>query len=462
MIKIKQKKEFDKNILLTIPLHRERFKLFRMNTIFKFLLCSIFFLHFISAKAQNTLSLSLDSSIVYALNHNKTLINSKYAISKSSQKIKETIAAGLPQINASIDYSNFLGATAELKLSDKAPAAVIEFNPTSNFKANVSQVIFNGNLFIGIQLSKLAKSITEQSYQKDELNVKEQTTQAYYMILASERILKIVKGNRENIQLIFEKTTNLVNAGIIEETEAKKLTILITTVDNSTKSIERQLEMGYNLLRLQLGIESNQEIKLTTTLDEIELKHFAQSSISDTFNIENNIDFNLVSMQGKIAKKQITMKQSNYLPTLVAFYSYTEKIIKPVFDMTPKQVLGFTLNIPIFSGGQRLYQVSQAKIDYKITQNTEELLKQQLTTQERQLRYNYNNLLEQYINQKANLEISKEVLDKMTLKFQQGIISSLELTSANNEYLNAESNYTNVLLQLLNANLSLRKINNKL
>ena len=130
--------------------------------------------------------------------------------------------------------------------------------------------------------------------------------------------------------------------------------------------------------------------------------------------------------------------------------------------MTPKNVLGLTLSIPIFSGGDRLSQLNQAKIDYNIFENTKELLTDQLSIQERQLRYNYNNLFEQYLNQKENVEVAKEVLDKMNLKYQQGVVSSLELTSANNDYLTAESSYTNILLQLLNAELALRKINSKL
>jgi len=130
--------------------------------------------------------------------------------------------------------------------------------------------------------------------------------------------------------------------------------------------------------------------------------------------------------------------------------------------MTPKNVLGLKLTIPIFSSGMRMNQVQQARIDYQISQNTIDLLAEQISTQERQLRYNYNNLLEQYYNQQTNVEIAKEVLEKMNFKFQQGVVSSLELTSANNEYLTAETNYTSILLQLLNAELSLRKINNKL
>ena len=156
------------------------------------------------------------------------------------------------------------------------------------------------------------------------------------------------------------------------------------------------------------------------------------------------------------------MQKSSYLPTLAAYYSYTEKIKKPLFDISPKNVLGVTMNIPILSGGQRFAQLKQAKIEYDISENSKALLSQQLTIQERQLRYNYQNLYEQYLNQKTNKEVAREVLDKMNLKYQQGVISTLELTSANTDYLNAETNFTNVLMLLLNAELTLRKTNNKL
>lgn len=433
-----------------------------MKTTIKIILIAVFCISVISLQAQESLVLSLDSAISYALNHNKTLANSKFAIDKSAQKIKETLSQGLPQVNASVDYSNFLGATASLQLNPSAPPAVINFNPTSNFKASASQLLFSGSYYVGVQLSKLGKSAAEQSYQKDELNVKEQVIQAYYMVLASERILTILNGNKTNVQLIYEKTQNLANAGMIEQTDAKKLSIMVTSVENAIKSTQRQVEFGYNLLRLQLGIESDQAIHLSTNLDNVALQYIRPMNATDAFNIQNNQDFKLVSMQGEIAQKSIELKKASYLPTLAAFYSYTEKLKKPIFDMSPKNVLGLTLNIPVFSGGQRSSQLNQAKIDYEISKNTKELLIQQLTVQERQLRYNYSNLLEQYQSQKANVEIAKEVLDKMKQKYQQGIISSLELTSSNNDYLNAESNYTSILLQLINAELSLRKLNSKL
>jgi outer membrane protein TolC len=421
---------------------------------------SVLFLSVLSIQAQEPMKLSLDSAVNYAVEHNKILINSRFAIDKSSQKIKESISQGLPQVSASLDYNNFLGAEAELQLNPMAPPAIIEFNPTSSFKGSASQLIFNGNFIVGVQLAKLAKTITEKSYQKDELDVKEQTYQAYYMILAMQRILDRLKENYKNAQTIYENTNNLAKVGMIEETDAKKLSVMVSSVGNAVKSTERQVELGYNLLRFQLGLPYEQEIQLITSLEDIANKYDILNNQIITFDIQNNINYQLVSMQGDIAKKSIDMAKASYLPSMVAFYSYTKQIKEPNFNMTPEHVLGFQLNVPIFAGGLRKSQLSQAKIDFDISTNTKDLLTDQLTLQEKQLRFDFNNLLEQYKSQKENVEIAKEVLDQMNLKFQQGIVSSLEITSANNDYLTAETDITGTILKLLNAELALRKLNN--
>jgi len=433
-----------------------------MKTFFRIILLSLFVSIVLPVASQPVLVLTLDDAVNFAIDHNKTLINSRYAINKSSQKIKEAIAAGLPQINASVDYTSYLGGQASIQLSPASPPATIEFNPTSNLQASVTQLIFNGNYYVGIQLSKLAKKMTEQNYRMDALDVKEQTIQAYYLVLANERILNIIRENKANAQVIYEKTNNLVNAGILEETDIKKLSVMVTTVDNQIKSTERQLELGYNLLRLYLGLESNQMVRLASSLDEIADRYIFNIAVADTFRLDNNLNYQLLLMQTQLAKKNITMNKASYLPTLAAYYSYTEKLKKPLFDVSPKNVLGFTLSVPVFSGGERYSKLQQAKIDYDVTENSRDLLAQQLTIEERQLRYNYQNLLEQYMNQKTNKEVAHEVLNKMDLKYQQGVVSTLELTSANTDYLNAETNFTTVLLQLLNAELTLRKTNNKL
>ena len=431
-----------------------------MKKVLKLLIAGLLYMIMLPVQAQDTLVLSLDSAVSYALQHNKTLVNSKYAIDKTQQQYKETVAKGLPQVDASMDYNNFLGATASLEINPHAPPAVIEFNPTSSLKAGVNQLLFSGNYWVGLKLAKLAKKMSEEKYQKDELDVKEQTIQSYFTILASKQILQTLRENKKNAEIIYNQTENMAKAGLIEQTDAEKLSVMVTSVDNAVKSAERNLELAYNLVRFNLGLPGNQPLKLSDNLAKVEAR--LNIDLSSPFKIQNNVDYRLLSIQGEMAKKNIDMAKSNYLPTLVGFYSYTKKLIKPKFDMSPEHILGVKLSVPIFSSGDRKAKLNQAKIDLNINENTKALLTDRLTLQEKQLRYNYNNLVEQYLSQKENVKIAKNVLDQMNLKFQQGLVSSLDLTSANNDYLKAEIDFVTTKMKQLQAQLALRKLNNNL
>lgn len=182
----------------------------------------------------------------------------------------------------------------------------------------------------------------------------------------------------------------------------------------------------------------------------------------DYFNIGDNLDYQLKVAQGDIQQKQLNMQKANYLPTLSGYYSYTYKILKPRFDMQPKNMMGLQMSIPIFSSGERRSKVRQAKIDLETYQNEKQLLEDQLELQYNQLVFNLKTAQENYENQSKNVEVSREVIKQYRQKFDHGMISSLELTTADNNYLQAESAYLQATMQVLQAQNELDKIKGKL
>ena len=89
-------------------------------------------------------------------------------------------------------------------------------------------------------------------------------------------------------------------------------------------------------------------------------------------------------------------------------------------------------------------------------------MEDQLRLQEKQLRYDLQNSLENYHTQRENVEVAQRVFDSYRAKYQQGMASSLDLTQANSNYLDAESNYLSALMDVMNAKLQLDKIMNNL
>ncbi len=409
--------------------------------------------------AQEPLRLGLEDARKYAIEHNRNLINAGLAIDEAGERLKETIAQGLPQVNATADYSNFFGSTATL---GAMPGFEIEFNPTSNLQISVGQLIFSGSYIVGIRTARLFREVTEATRERTGLEIRAQVTQAYYLALISGQSVGIVEANLDNVRDILEKTRAMVDAGVAEEVDYDQLSVQVTMLENALRASGRQVELSHNMLRLQLGLEAEVPVVLTDDLSSIVERSDFNGSLLSRFNINENIDYQLMELQTSIAGQQVDLERAAYLPTVMGFYNFTEKILKPEFDIQPNHVIGFNVSIPIFSSGARQSRVKQARINLEIAENQKALLSEQLLIQEKQLRYNLNNAIEQYESQKSNVEVSRRVYRNISNRYEQGMASSLDLTTANNNYLQAENSYISALMQLLEAHVAMDRLLNEI
>ncbi len=408
------------------------------------------------------LILDLNEAKDYALKYNRDVKNAGLAIDEASSKVWESIASGLPQINATMDYTDYLGAEMSFQLDPDMPASKTPMVSTSFLNINVSQLLFSGTYIVGLQTAKLYKSMTEKNAEKSELDVKEQVSNAYFIILLSELTCDILVKNLENVRDLYVNTEAMYKVGVSELTDVDQLSIQVTMLENNLRQTKRQVDMSYDLLKLQLGVDPDTQIELTQSLDDFLQMFDFHNALVQPFDVNANVDYQLMHSQERISEKQVSLQKMEYLPTVSANYIRTEKIKTPIVDMQPNNVLQFNLNIPIFSSGMRKSKVSQAKIQLETTRNNKAQLEDALRIQERQARLNLNTALEQYNSQKKNVEVAHRVYENINRKFQHGLVSSLDLTTANNNYLSAESDYIQSMLQVLEAHTTLEKLFNNL
>lgn len=410
-----------------------------------------------SIHAADVRKFSLSEAKAWALEHNRNMKAAGYALTKSEMVLREAIANGLPQVNANADYSNALGAKIVIRFNENMPPSEIDIKPTSNLFFNVNQLIFSGNYIVGIQLARLSKELTELSRERTELEVISAVTDAYYMSQLTFESRNILEQNVRNLEALYEKTLAMAKVGMIESLNAEQLEVQLSNLRSSLASLERQHNMAQNLLRLQMGLDPETPIELTDKLET--LMQVQQPALPDVkLRLDKQIDFRMMLQQEKLTQKRVDLQRAAALPTLAGFYRYTYKILKPDFDMTPKNIIGLQLQIPIFSSGVRYYKTREAKIDLLTIENTKEQLSDQLRIQEKQLIFNLNSALEQYENQRKSIDLSRRVYQSLKNKYENGMISGLDLINADNNYLRAESDHLNAMMQVLSARLQLDKL----
>jgi len=411
---------------------------------------------FTSARSNdnNVLRLTVEEAKEYAVQHNKNVWNAGLSVSEAQKRTWEVISAGLPQVNASVDYTNMMG------FSMSFAGFEIALPPTSNFQATVTQLLFSASYWVGIKMSKIGEEMTETTRLQAELDVRHQTQSAYYAVLVAQENREILEQNLKNLEAIAKTTEDLVRIGVAEQTDADQIKVQVLMMTNVIKSIERNTELAYNLLRFQLGVDGDTQIVLTQTLDDLmEVKNTNEILTMD-FDVYDNYTVRLLEGQIDLANKQVSLEKASMLPTVAAFYNYTYKIAKSTFDMSPNNVIGLQANIPIFASGQRHVKTQQARINLEKAQNNRDLITESLLLQEKQLRFNLNSAIETLELQKEAIDVAQRVFESITRKYQHGTASSLEVTTANTSLLQAQGNYVNAMMDVFTAQTELEKLLN--
>ena len=402
---------------------------------------------------------TLDEAMAYALEHNWDLQNSSLAVRQAEADRWGAIATMLPQVNGTLDYSNYMGYEMEFGETGLA----IAMPPYGSIGVNASMSV-SGAQIISTLIGKLSIEMADVSHRQSQQEVAEQVRLLYFSALVSTQTVELLRRNLGTVRKLHELSQKSVDAGVAEQVDADQILVQVSTLETSINEAERGLEMIYNSMRLQMNVGFDKEIVLTQTLDDLVDVEHSLDLLYDDFILENNFSYQLALQSTELYRKQKNLAGWAYGPTLSAFYQYTGRKYfsdEMTMNMTPPNMIGLTLSIPIFSSGRNYTSFQKAKLDYQKQLNTLENTKMALNIQHRQLKYNLSSAYERYQTQVKNVEVSQAVFDNIGKKYEFGHASSLDVTNAATTLITAQSTYVQAALDYVTAQIELEKLLNK-
>lgn len=410
-----------------------------------------------TAQEKATLNLSLEQAKEYAVEHNRTLMNASLDIRKAEASRWQAIASLLPQVKGSVDYSNYCGYKMEIG------GMSVSMPPFATFGLMTS-IGFSGASIVGIQIADISRKMADISLEKSEVDIKSQVQQIYYSALVVEETISLLEKNLASLTSLYRITQTSVDVGVTEQTEADQLAVQVATMESGINSTKRSLELAYNSLRMLLCVDKDVEIVLTDALESMFNRDRINALFDETFILERNHDYQLLAQSTELARKQISLTGWSNGPVLSIYHQYSAKHYfrdEQTFNMTPPNMIGANLSIPIFTFGKTTAAVKDAKLAYEKQLNTMADTELALNLQHKQLLFNLSSNLEKFEDQQKSVTVAQRVFDNISRKFEQGVASSLEVTNANTSLVNAQSNYVQAMLEVLEARLELEKLLNK-
>tara|TARA_B100001093_G_scaffold153067_1_gene145868 strand:+ start:11649 stop:12980 length:1332 start_codon:yes stop_codon:yes gene_type:complete len=425
--------------------------------------------------SSQTNSFSLESAVAFALKNNNLSKNASSDLKIAQAKKWETIATGLPQISAFLDYANNIKqpislVPAEFFGGTKGEFAEISFGTKQTFdgSATLNQLLFDGSYIVGLSSIKLYLEIADNAKTKTDQEVKRTVISAYGNVLVSQERIKFLEENLDNIKGTLNEVRKLYENGMTELENVEQLTITYSSLENSLNYSKKIGKTSKNILKIVMGIPISENITLSENLNELTIKKIDINLIDKPFSIENNIDFVIASNSKKSQETLLRLEKSRALPTLSAYIQGTYKGNSESFNFLNSSqrwygssLAGVTMSIPVFSSLRRSAKTQQAKIEVeKATEDlkqTEERIKVELENAQS----NYQFAIKNFQNAQKNLELAKRIEKKNEIKFYEGLVSSFELRQAQNQLYTIQNELLQSMLEVINKKTNLEIIINE-
>jgi outer membrane protein TolC len=419
------------------------------------------------ASARN---LSLKSAIAEGLENNLGYLVAQKQSQIARNELNEAKANYLPQLEASSTGLFLDQNTVNNSFGTKG-----EFNLSAG--ASMSQLILSEPALANIAIQKLLQESQHIAEKQSELDVVLDVVTAFFNYL---QVQSLVDLNNENIKVKQQNLTiaiNKENVGYSGESDVYRWETELAFARADFNEAVAQLKT----VQFQLNQTLNRPINEDFKLEQAENNDILSELFDYRFvsNIENPGSFkvfadfivekalkNLPEYQqmelALLAQERLLKSNSRTLftPTIAlgANYDYPISTVNPGeplpipgvdFSIEPTWNAAIVASIPIFNGGSRKNQIQKAKIELYQLQDQRQDLRNKLELQVRsnleKVQTSFRNL---QLNEKAAESAEKNVGIVQDL-YNEGQISITSLIDAQNAYLGAEINASNVMYQLI-------------
>lgn len=403
------------------------------------------------------LSLSVEEAQDYAVKANRTLRNADLAVQQAYAQRWQTIAAMLPQADASWSYSSTCGYEMEF---GGMKIAMPDYS-TTGVKASVG---INGQAVVGAVLNTIAIDMQKIALEQSEDNLRANVKTSYASVLVLQDVVALLDSSLQNVEKLAEMTQRSVDVGAAEQTAADQIMVRVNTLRNNINSNKRSILLAQNSLKVLLDVPVGTQLTLTSTLDDMLSAEAVLNLLGEDFILQNNLNYQSLAKNVDLAKANVHMASWAYGPTVAVGYQYSKQhyYADGGMRMTPPNAVSVSVSMPLWSSGKRAAGVVEKKIALESARNTLAETTDNLGIQNQQLRFNLQNAYETYMVEKENMDVTQRVFQSTTNKYNYGATSNLELVNASNDVISAQSTYVQAVLTLVNAEADLEKfLNNK-
>ncbi len=445
--------------------------------------------------AQNINSFTVQQAAEYAKQHAVQVKNALLDILIQKQTNRDVTSIALPQVNAGVSVTrnisipvqtipNFIAPATYQVLIDEGvkngngqtitlPAGGFGNllfplgNPwNSNAGINLSQVVFDGQVFIALKARDGTIDFQEKIAEITEENIRANVIKVYYQLVAGKKQIELIDANMDRLEKLKQDVQVMYDNGFTERVDIDKLAVQVANLQTEKLKANNMIKNGYSGLKLLMGMPIKDSLILTDTLNDDQIKEGVLEA--SQFKYSDRKDFQFMEITNRLNGLNVKRYKLSQVPSFLLVGGYSKQAQRDEFDFFGKgdwftsNYIGFQMKIPIFNGFSAKAKIAGAKLQLQKTQNQTEALKITIDQEIDNAKNNFIAASASMDFQKKNMTLAEKVYNQTKKKYEIGTGSSSEINTAQVDLKTAQTNYINALYEAVIAKVDFLKATGKL
>lgn len=405
-----------------------------------------------STPQGENLTLSREECIEIALSQSPTVKVADLEVKRYDYSKKETLASLFPQIDFQLAYQRSIELqTIRMDMGGQSQKLKMGSDNTWNTGFSVSLPIIAPTLWKAISISDNQILGALESARASRLDLVNQVNKAYYALLLAKASKEVLQENYDIAKFNADLYEKQFEHGTASEYDVLRSSVQVKNIEPELLQADIAVRQCQLQLKVLLGFGNDVNIEPNIKLEDLQQDMYQYALVDRS--LDRNTTLRSLDITAATARKNVTLKKFDYIPTLGAAYNINWLSLSNGSpfknqDFSPYSNVSLALSVPIFSGGKRYNAVRQAKVQVKELELQRENLVNSLNMQVDLALDNINREARQIETSKEGVAQAVKAHQIMQKSFEIGAASYLQLrdselaeTTARLSYLQSVYNF---------------------
>ena len=400
---------------------------------------------------QEKLVLTLQESIQLALTQNPSHLAAEERVAGAKSQIREAIAGFFPTLSASglrtlkekvmvLEFPSF---------TPGEPPQRVELDFTRDYQATFSlsvPLFVGGQLKSGFNQAKYNYLSTDESRRQSAHMTVFNAKIAFYGFLLAQEFVNVAEESVTVAEKHLNNVQTMYEVGMSSKFDLLRSEVQLANLKPQLIKAKNNLKVAELSLKTVLGVDLAQPIEIKGELTYRPFNFDLEQALTQA--IQNRPELQQLDYQKMMAGELLKMSRGSRYPTVAiagTFNLWADKFNLKEDTWQSYYAVNLAVSVPLFRGFASSAQIAQSKSMIREIELGKKGLEDMIRFEVRQAVLNLEDAKESLLSQEKNVEQAMESLRIAELNFAEGLVTTLDVSSAQAALSQAKTNYSQAL-----------------